>query len=92
MRPRLDSFGASVLAELATETRPNNFPALPVREPDAVFVWFGRFNGEEAQQAFSERLRRENGWRDAAPHELLPALMRKPEFLRLAPTLLSALR
>jgi hypothetical protein len=92
MRPRLESLGANVLAELVTETRPNNFPALPVREQDAVFVWFGRFDGEEAQQTFSERLRRESGWRDAAPPELLPALMRKPEFLRLAPTPLSALR
>jgi NIPSNAP len=92
MRPRLESLGASVLAELVTETRPNNFPALPVREEDAVFVWLGRFNGEEAQQIFSEWLRRESGWRDAAPPGLLPALMRKPEFLRLAPTPLSALR
>ncbi len=92
MRPRFESLGASVLAELVTETRPNNFPVLPVREEDAVFVWFGRFDGEEAQQAFSERLRRESAWRDAAPPELLPASMRKPEFLRLAPTPLSALR
>jgi hypothetical protein len=92
MRPRLESLGASVLAEFVTETRPNNFPALPVREEDPAFVWFGRFDSEEAQQAFSERLRRESGWRDAAPPELLPALMRKPEFLRLAPTPLSALR
>jgi len=92
MRPRLESLGASVLAEFVTETRPNNFPALPVREADAVFVWFGRFDSHETQQAFSERLRQESGWRDAAPPELLPALMRKPEFLRLAPTPLSALR
>jgi NIPSNAP len=92
MRPRLESLGASVLAELVTETRPNNFPALPVREADPVFVWFGRFDSHEAQQAFSERLRRESGWRDAAPPELLPAVTRKPEFLRLAPTPLSALR
>jgi hypothetical protein len=90
MRPRLESLGANVLAEFVTETRPNNFPALPVREEDAVFVWFGRFDSEEAQKAFSERLRRESGWRDAP--QLLPALMRKPEFLRLAPTPLSALR
>lgn len=92
MRPRLELLGTNVLAELVTETRPNNFPALPVREEDAVFVWFGRFDSHEAQQAFSERLRRESGWRDAAPPELLPALMRKPEFLRLAPTSLSTLR
>ena len=92
MRPRLESLGVIVLAELVTETRPNNFPALPVRAEDPVFVWFGRFDREEAQQAFSERLRRESGWRDTAPPELLPALMRKPEFLRLAPTPLSALR
>jgi hypothetical protein len=92
MRPWLESLGASVLAEFVTETHPNDFPALPVREEDTVFVWFGRFDAEEAQQTFSERLRRESGWRDAAPPELLPALMRKPEFLRLAPTPLSALR
>lgn len=75
-----------------TETRPNNFPALPVREEDPVFVSFGRFDSEEAQQTFSERLRRESGWRDAASPEFLPVFMRKPEFLRLAPTRLSALR
>jgi hypothetical protein len=68
------------------------FPALPVREEDAVFVWFGRFDSHEAQQTFSERLLRESRWRDAAPLELLPPLMRKPEFLRLAPTSLSTLR
>jgi len=88
----MESLGANVLAELVTETRPNNFPGLPVRELDAVFVWFGRFNGEEAQQTFSERLQRESGWRDAAPPELLSAFMHKPEFLRLAPTPVSALR
>jgi len=74
----------------ATLETPEQFPALPVREGDPAFVWFGRFDSHEAQQAFSERLRRESGWRDAA--RLLPALMRKPEFLRLAPTPLSALR
>jgi hypothetical protein len=28
----------------------------------------------------------DNGWRDSAPESVLPALMRKPEILRLAPT------
>jgi NIPSNAP len=93
IRPRLESLGANVLAEFVTETRPNNFPALPVREADdPAFVWFGRFDRHETQRAFSERLQPESGWRDTAPPELLPALMRKPEFLRLAPTPLSTLR
>lgn len=34
----------------------------------------------------------EAGWRDAAPEAVLPALMRKPEGLRLTPTARSRLR
>lgn len=92
VRPRLEHAGAMVLAEWVSETTPNNFPALPVRAGEAVFVWISRFEDEERHAAFARRWRQESGWRDAAPPELLPALMRKPEVLRLAPTPLSALR
>jgi hypothetical protein len=35
--------GANVRARFATEHSPNNFPALPVREGEEVFVWLSTF-------------------------------------------------
>jgi hypothetical protein len=40
--PVLKDSGVSVLAYFVTESSANNFPALPVREGENVFVWFGR--------------------------------------------------
>jgi hypothetical protein len=91
MRPRLEAEGAKVLASFVSETAPNSFPRLPIREADRVFVWFARFPGAAAEAAFAERERRASGWRDAAPESLLPAFARKPERLRLSPTARSAL-
>ena len=91
MRPRLEAEGAKVLASFVSETSPNSFPKLPIREADRVFVWFARFPGATAEAAFADRERRASGWRDAAPETLLPAFARKPERLRLSPTGRSAL-
>jgi hypothetical protein len=38
----LEDDGASVIAYFVTEPSPNNFPALPMREGENVFVWFCR--------------------------------------------------
>jgi hypothetical protein len=40
--PELDRAG-SILGTYVTEPSENNFPALPVREGENVFVWFARF-------------------------------------------------
>ena len=40
--PALTRDGASVLAYFVTEGSANNFPALPVREGENVFVWIAR--------------------------------------------------
>ena len=92
MRSRIDTAGARVMATFASETSPNTFPRLPIRAGDHVHVWFARFETAQAQRAFAERLAAVSGWRDPAPEALLPALMRKPEVLRLAPTSRSLLR
>jgi len=42
----LAAAGASVLASFVTETAENNFPALPVREGENVFVFFARVPDE----------------------------------------------
>jgi hypothetical protein len=80
--PLIGDCGGRVTARYATEREPNDFPALPVRE-ERVLVWFGRFPDAAAEHDFSRALAARSGWRDDAPAELLPALMRKPEVLRL---------
>jgi hypothetical protein len=90
--PQLAAQGVTPIARLVTEVSPNNFPRLPVREHERTFVWFARWPGPAAEAAFIERFDALSGWRDAAPEAVLPALMRKPERLRLAPTARSELR
>ena len=92
MRPRIEQLGARPIARLVTEEAPNNFPRLPVREHDRVFVWFARWPSADAEHAFASRFAALSGWRDDAPEAVLPALMRKPERLRLAPNAKSELR
>jgi hypothetical protein len=80
--PLVEACGASVSARYRTEPEPNDFPALPVRD-DTALVWFSRFPDAQAEREFSAALAAMSGWRDDTPPELLPALMRKPEVLRL---------
>jgi len=48
LQQHLTKAGISVLASFVTETHPNTFPRLPVREDANVFVWFARFPDREA--------------------------------------------
>ena len=48
LQPGLTKAGISVLASFVTETHPNTFPRLPVREDANVFVWFSRFPDRKA--------------------------------------------
>jgi hypothetical protein len=90
IRPQAQADGAQVLASLVSETSPNTFPQLPVREKDRVFIWFARTPLGQAAR-FLDLWRERTGWRDAAGNPLLPAFMRKPEVLRLQPTARSPL-
>ena len=49
-QPPLTKAGISVLASFVTETHPNTFPRLPVREDANVFVWFSRFPDRDAYE------------------------------------------
>jgi hypothetical protein len=90
--PQLAAGGVFPIARLQTEESPNNYPRLPIRERERVFVWLGRWRSESAADSFASRPPLPSGWRDAAPEALLPAFMRKPERLRLSPTRRSLLR
>lgn len=85
MLPHITAPGAQPIARFVSEESPNNFPALPVREHDRVLVWFARWPDADAENAFASRFHASSGWRDKTPEALFPALMRKPERLRLAP-------
>ena len=91
MRPGLQAAGLVPFAQLQSSAEINNYPALPVREEDAVFVWFSR-----AQDPHDHRRRRASfllsDWRARAPAAVLRQLARKPEILMLAPTPGSRLR
>jgi hypothetical protein len=89
--PRLAEMGVHPIAHLITHEGPNNF-RLPIREHDRVYVWFTRWNSVKDEEDFTARWSALSGWRDDAPESVLPALMRKPERLRLLPTPRSVLR
>jgi hypothetical protein len=67
---------ARVVGAFVTESSPNNFPALPIREGENVFVWISRLaHGDGAPPA----------------SVLEPLLQKPPEVLRLSPTARSRL-
>lgn len=65
LMPALTRDGVAVLAYFVTDGSPNNFPALPVREGENVFVWFGSL--PDGTQQLSSAMAREVG---AAAHML----------------------
>jgi len=92
LMPQLITAGAQPIARLVSEVSPNTYTRLPIRERDRAFVWFTRWPSIPAEESAVAKFRSLSGWRDSAPEALLPALMQKPERLRLAPTLRSPLR
>ena len=91
VRPELEAAGLPVLAELSPEPTPNNFPRLPVRQGEKVFVWFTRADSPAAYEAAQKRLAARPGYRRLRA-ALEDAQERPAQVLRLAPTDRSALR
>src|SRR5262245_48802170 len=83
VEPRLRRAGATVRARFATEHSPNNYPALPVREGEEVFVWLSTFADRRARSRHLETI----DVRALVPGHLSAA----PEIWRLDPTTRSLL-
>jgi hypothetical protein len=91
VQPALEAAGLGVRASYVSETSPNNFPALPVREKDHVFVWFATFGDMGEYDRALARLAGSTSWR--AVDDALRGRLRAPaEILRLQPTSRSELR
>lgn len=88
--PILASAGAPVIAAFVPERRANNFPGLPVRDGEPVFVWFSRFASVDAYDRFRAALAATPIWRDSLSVEL-SSKVREPYILRLTPTARSLL-
>ena len=88
VRPALEATGARVTGWMISETRPNGFPRLPVREGEQVLVWVGRFAGAEAYAEHLARAERA-GLGDGFGVNSARGVIQR---LRLAPTTRSRLR
>lgn len=90
LQPHLTNAGISVLVSFVTETHPNTFPRLPVREDANVFVWFSRFPDREAYErsaaAVTEAMRE-----GEVTTKLAEFTREPPEVLLLSPTARSIL-
>lgn len=89
--PLLVGAGASIVARFVTESHPNDFPALPVREGEQVFVWFSRFPDRAAYDQHLATLTQSSAWRHDVSAALAHRLKRAPEVLTLSPTARSVL-
>ncbi len=87
LTPCLQHGGAEVLAWYASESAPNNFPRLPVREGEPFLVVFALFPNPQAHDAFE----RSGAWQRALREGPSAGLAGLPRHLRLAPTARSAL-
>jgi hypothetical protein len=87
LSPLLERAGARVLGWYVTETAPNNFPGLPVREGENVLVGLAMFNNLLAFDAFV----RSGAWGCEAQPLLDRWLARPTENHRLLPSARSAI-
>jgi quinol monooxygenase YgiN len=91
LKPQLQKAGGSIVAELISDHSTNNFPRLPLREGENVFVWFSTFQDVAAYEQHRRALADSPEWRKLAG-ELSLWSYQPIETLRLQPTARSALR
>lgn len=91
LTPTVRATGARVLASYVTEHSTNNFPRLPVREGENVFVWVAAFKTQSDYAAYLAALDRSKEWRGV--QTTLSRQLRAPaEVHRLEPAARSLVR
>lgn len=85
LRPALRIAGVVPRATFETEHAQNNYPALPIREGEDVFVWFASYESPQTYADALDRLARSPSWNGAQSG--LQAYLDAPlHVLRLRPT------
>ena len=90
--PHLIAAGGRILGLFETEHSPNNFPRLPLRERETVFVSFLGFASLDSYHTHMTTLGRDALWQNEVYPALVRRLLHPPQILRLAPTSRSQLR
>jgi hypothetical protein len=85
VEPELLKAGISVAAKFETESSPNTFPRLPVREGENVFIWITTFATPERYAKSLAHLEQSRTWRETIAPELKRRLKSAPQVLRLTP-------
>jgi hypothetical protein len=91
VEPLLAAAGSPLVALLVTDSSPNTFPRLPVREGERVLVRVSGFSGEPAFADHQAALQASAGW-SAVAGELTRRTRGQEQVLRLVPTPRSRLR
>jgi hypothetical protein len=86
LKPTLTDASASILAYFVTEHSKNNFPRLPVREGENVFVWFSSFPDEASYVEHQAGLSKSQRWLGEVSRNLERWLKGNLEVLKLSPT------
>lgn len=90
--PQLRAAGIPVLGAYVTETSPNTFPRLPVRQAEKVFVWFTRATDASHYRSAMRGINATHVWRETIEPSLTDYEERDTQTLFLSPTPRSALR
>lgn len=86
MTPVLCAAGADISGYFVTEASENTFPALPVREGEHIFAWFGSFVDEAAYESYLSALSESHTWTATLALTLQEWLAKPQEILELLPT------
>ncbi|MBO4207440.1 NIPSNAP family protein [Micromonospora echinofusca] len=92
IRPALERVFQVPVWTLCTAPVANDFPALPVREGENVYVWLAAFADDGHHEQATARLTTDPEWRDVLAPRLDGLLAGAPWTLRLRPTARSAFR
>ncbi|MVU83558.1 NIPSNAP family protein [Nocardia sp. ET3-3] len=90
--PALRAAGIEPLGRYETEPAPNDFPRLPIREGETVFVWFTLFRDADQRTESLAALAGNPLWNNDIRPRLDKYLAAPEKVLRLTPTARSALR
>jgi hypothetical protein len=91
LRRIAEADGARTLAAYVTSAQENNYPKLPVRSGEHLFVWVSTFRNADGYAAYQAKLTADKNW-TARWNSARTQLTRDPEVLRLTPTARSRLR
>jgi hypothetical protein len=86
IRQSFERAGARTVAEYVTSAQVNNFPRLPIRVGEHIFLWLARFASAKEFENYRTQIAQDREWQRGVWPTARKYLIREPEVLRLAPT------